>query len=99
MHVLTKSRVWRCVHDEANAVNRLKFNEIVSLPPNMVNIVMKFHAIATSPEVWGVVDGTLTNADAPVDDELAFTDRHGKRSTNCMCVCGQYMIFYYVSAT
>lgn len=98
MHGVSKMTVCRCVHDIVSAVNEVKFDEIVSWPLNMLDVVQRFHAIAGFPEVCGIVDGTLINIDAPSINEPAYVDRHGKHSINCMAVCGPDLTFYYVSA-
>nr|CAI5840292.1 unnamed protein product [Callosobruchus analis] len=98
MHGVSKMTVCRCVHDTVNAVNEIKFDEIVSWPHNMFDVVQRFYAIAGFPEVCGAVDGTLLTIDAPRINEPAYVDRHGKHSINCMAVCGPDLTFYYVSA-
>ncbi|KAJ8909428.1 hypothetical protein NQ315_016450 [Exocentrus adspersus] len=98
MHGVSKMTVCRCVHDFVDAVNQIKFNEVVSWPANTLDIIQGFHAMAGMPEVCGVIDGTLIKIDAPSINEAAYVDRHGKHSINCMAVCGPDMKFYYVSA-
>ncbi|XP_063220565.1 putative nuclease HARBI1 [Bacillus rossius redtenbacheri] len=98
MHGVSKSSVFRSVHSVVDAVNLIKFRQIVNWPMNMVRVAQDFYAVAGFPNVCGIVDGTLICIDAPMKNEADFVDRHGKHSINCMFVCGPDYTFYYVSA-
>jgi len=50
------------------------------------------------PNVAGCVDGTLINIDSPKSNEVAYVDRYGNHSLNCMMVCGADCTFYYANA-
>lgn len=98
MHGVSAASVSRCVHRVVNAVNQIKFVEVVNWPEDVFHTASQFHNAAGMPQVVGAADGTLIEIDAPHENEAAFVDRHGKHSINCMVVCGPDLMFYYVSA-
>ena len=57
-----------------DAVNQIKFNEVVSWPANTLGVIQGFHGMAGLPEMCGVIDGTLINIDAPNINKAAYVD-------------------------
>ena len=98
MHGISKASVCRCIHRVVQAINDVKFPQVITWPENIMNVVEQFHGIAGFPQVIGCVDGTLIKIDRPTENEANFVDRFGNHSLNCMVVCGPDCSFYYVSA-
>ncbi|KAJ4425616.1 hypothetical protein ANN_27812 [Periplaneta americana] len=98
MHGVSSASVCRVVHHVTEAINEVMFPKVVDWPEDVYSVVTKFYNFAMMPYVIGCVDGTLINIDAPSEHEVAYVDRHGKHSINCMVVCGPDLMFYYVSA-
>ena len=98
MHGISKATVCRIIRQFVTAVNNTLFNELVTWPDNVADVVQKFYELGGLPLVCGCIDGTLIKIDAPRENEEAFVDRHGNHSINCMAVCGPDLTFYYVDA-
>ncbi len=74
------------------------FQTIVQFPENCDAVAAQFLQKGGFPSVYGLVDGTLINIDAPVQNEQVFVDRHGNHSLNVMMVCSPDRSFYYVTS-
>ncbi|KAJ8942709.1 hypothetical protein NQ314_009981 [Rhamnusium bicolor] len=59
MHGVSRMTVCRCVHKFVDAVNQIKFNEIISWPTDTLKVVQQFHEMTGMSEVCGTVDGIL----------------------------------------
>ena len=71
---VSKASVCRSVHRVVNAVNIVKFREVIDWPVNPVTVALDFYAVAGFPNIFGVVDGTLINIDGPKQNEVDFVD-------------------------
>lgn len=98
MHGISKASVCRALHVVVEAINDLKFAEVVNWPNDIDDVILRFSRIAHMPLVIGCIDGTLIKIDAPRENEQQYVDRHGDHSINVMAVCGPDFKFYYVSA-
>ena len=99
MHGVSKATVCRSVQAVVNAVNTHLFPKLVDWPnrTKAEHPALEFHALGGMSCVCGCIDGTLINIDAPKDNEVAFVDREGNHSINCMLVCGPDFRFYCAS--
>lgn len=98
MHGVSKATVCRVIRTVVDGINEILFNEVVAWPNDVNDVAFRFSQIAGMPLIFGAVDGTLINIDAPSEHEAAFVDRFGDHSLNIMLVCGADMIFYYCNA-
>jgi len=92
-----KAIVLRAVHEVVATVNGKILPLRVRWPRKLTEVMRKFYDLGRMPLVFGCVDGTLSEVDAPSDNETNLVDRHGNHSINVMLVCGPDLCYsYYV---
>ena len=74
----------------ADAVLRPKDNSYAELPQELAEYSPLFDGCI------GAIDGTLIEVSVPERVQADFTNRHGWRSQNVICVCDYNMMFTYV---
>ncbi|KAJ8887048.1 hypothetical protein PR048_013263 [Dryococelus australis] len=94
---VSKVSLYRCVKNVLQAIDKIKFTEIVAWSRKIVNVYGVFFCSGKISSFIGCVDGTLVKIDAPTENEPAFVDRNGNHSINSRIVCGPDLEIYYVS--
>lgn len=86
------------MHEVVATVNGKILPLRVRWPRNVTEVMRKFYDLGQMPLVCGCVDGTLSEVDAPSDNEMNLVDRHGNHSINVILVCGpDFFCSYYVT--